>query len=118
MKLDEALLAHVRWSMQFKQAIEREETLDIATISAADRCELGNWLHGEAQTKYGSLDAYTDCVAKHDQLHRVAGQLAQEINAGDSDEATTMLHDGSPYAEASIELGAAMHKLREEVSGL
>lgn len=117
MEFGEVLHAHVRWSLQFKDAIEHEGTLDIATISAADRCELGRWLHGEAQSKYGTLDAYTDCVAKHDHLHLVAGQLAQQINAGDYAQAETLLHDGSPYAEASIELGMAISRLREEVAG-
>jgi methyl-accepting chemotaxis protein len=116
MDFSEALHAHVRWSLRFKDAIEDEETLDVETISAADRCELGNWLHGEAQAKYGTRNAYLDCVAKHTHLHRVAGKLAQLINEGDYAQAETMLHDGSAYTEASIELGTAITRLRAEVS--
>jgi len=115
MNFNEALLAHVRWSLQFKEAIEREETLDIATISASDACELGKWLLGEARAKYCSLDAYPDCVVRHAHLHKVAGQLAQQINGGQYAHAETMLHDGSPYTEASIELGIAISRLREQV---
>ena len=116
MKFHEALHAHVKWTLQFKDAIEREEALDIAAISAADRCELGMWLHGEARAKYGTLGAYSDCIAKHNHLHRVAGELAERINAGDYAQAATMLHDGSPYTEASIEMGVAISKLRDEAS--
>jgi hypothetical protein len=112
MKFGEALDAHSQWSLRFKDAIARKETLDIATISAVDRCEFGKWLRGEAQAKYGTLDAYADCVTKHTDFHRVASQLAQQVNAGNQAEATTMLQDGSPYAKASIELGTSVIKLR------
>jgi len=115
MNFDEALRAHVRWSLQFKDAIEGESKLDIATISAADRCELGQWLHGEARAKYGTLDSYSVCVARHAHLHQVAGQLAQRINEGNYALASSLLHDGSPYTEASLEMAAAMAKLRNAV---
>ena len=115
MNFDEAMHAHVRWSLQFKNAIEGEEMLDVSTISAADRCDLGEWLHGEAQAKYSTRNAYLDCLAKHTRLHRVAGRLAQMINEGDYAQAETMLHDGSAYTEASIELGTAITSLRAEV---
>jgi methyl-accepting chemotaxis protein len=116
MNFDEALRAHVRWSLQFRVAIEGENTLDIAAISAADFCELGQWLHGEAREKYGALEAYSDCVARHVHLHRVAGQLAQRINEGNYALATALLHDGSPYTEASIDMAKAIANLRTQVA--
>ena len=115
MNFDEALRAHVRWSLQFKDAIEGENKLDIATISAADRCELGQWLHGEAREKYGALEAYAECVECHALLHQVAGQLAQRINEGNYALAAALLHDGSPYTEASLDMATALAKLRKEV---
>jgi methyl-accepting chemotaxis protein len=111
MNFSEALHAHVRWTLEFKDAIANRKALDIAQICAADRCDFGQWLHGEAQANYGNLEAYADCVAKHARLHRVAAKLAQQVNAGDYAEAAIMLHDGSAYAEASIELGKAVERL-------
>jgi len=116
MNFSEALLAHVRWSLRFKDAIGLKQALDVATISAADRCEFGNWLQGEAKAKYGTLPAYAECVAKHAHLHRVAGRVARQINAGDRKQAEALLHEGSAYVEASIELGIALTKLDAELA--
>ena len=64
MDLSHAIESHINWRMKFRKAISNHESMDIATISKDNCCELGKWLHAEGKTKYGKLKSYDDCVRK------------------------------------------------------
>ena len=77
MDLNQALEKHAEWKLKFRSAINTQETMDVATISKDNCCELGKWLHSEAKTKFGSLQSYKQCVAKHALFHTEASKVAQ-----------------------------------------
>ena len=114
MNLDDAIAAHAEWKTKLRGAIRRREQLDAASISLDNKCPLGQWLHGEAKAKYGRLTSYGTCVDRHAEFHRCAGQVATNINAGNTTEAEAMLENGTPYADASSAVGVAILRLRKE----
>ena len=114
MDLDHAIEKHAEWKMRLRAAIMRHETVDLATVAADDRCELGKWLHGEGRRLFGSLGGFLPCVARHAEFHAQAGKIAQAINAGRYAEAELMLNGNSPYANASSTVGAAILRLKKE----
>ncbi len=114
MDLDSAIGKHAEWKMKFRNAITKQETMDAATISSDNCCELGKWLHGEAKMKFGRLASHADCVQKHAAFHVEAGKVASAINAKKFTEADAMLNGGTVYAQVSSSVGVAIMRLKKE----
>ena len=57
MNLDEALSKDMELKTRFLGAIAGKQQLDVAAISKADSCGLGNWLYGEGERKYKFLNS-------------------------------------------------------------
>ncbi|MGA7950334.1 MAG: CZB domain-containing protein [Thiobacillaceae bacterium] len=114
MDLSEAMKAHAEWKIRFRNAITNKNTMDVASISADNCCELGKWLHGESKLKFGGLKSYADCVARHALFHQEAGKVAETINANKFDEATAMLGPNTPFFIASNGVIVAIGALKKE----
>ncbi len=114
MDLDTAIARHTEWKVRLRAAITRRETLDDATISRDDCCELGQWLHGEAQSQLALLPSFTETVARHAAFHREAGRVAVAINARDYSTAAALLGMTSAYTGASSAVTIALGHLRKE----
>jgi len=99
---------------KFVAAIESKWQLDAPIISKADRCVLGNWLHGEADRKYKFLKSYKPCMEAHDEFHTQAAKLARQINLGEFDAARAMLENGSPFSKSLAALGLALIQLKKD----
>lgn len=115
MDLNSAVEKHTEWKTKFRVAITKQETMDAATISKDNCCELGRWLHGEGKSKYGGLASHKDCVTTHAKFHEEAGKVAAAINSKKFDQATNMLSAGTTYAAASSAVGVAIMKLKKEI---
>lgn len=116
MNLDTALAAHAEWKVKLRSAITAQSTLDAGTITRDDCCPLGKWLHGEARAKYGSLQAYRDCVSRHAAFHTEAGKIATTINQKQFAKAEAGLANGTPYHQASNAVGTAILQLRKSIA--
>jgi methyl-accepting chemotaxis protein len=114
MDFSEAIKAHAEWKILFRNAITKKDTMDVATISADNCCELGKWLHGESKLRFGQLKSHADCVAKHARFHQEAGKVAQTINARKFEEAAAMLGPNTPFFTASNGVIVAIGALRKE----
>ena len=114
MDLDQAVKKHAEWKLKFRSAISNKETMDVATISKDNCCELGKWLHGEAKPKHGHLASYAECVTKHAAFHIEAGKVASAINAKKFTEAEAMIDGGTAYHTISGTVGTAIMRLKKE----
>jgi len=114
MNLDNAVQTHALWKTKLRTAIAKHEQLDLATLSRDDRCELGQWLHGEGKSSYGRLTSHADCVHKHVIFHSEVTKVARAVNAKQFDAAESMLNAGTPYAKASSALSVSFLQLRKE----
>ena len=65
---------------QVRTAISKQETIDAATVSKDNCCELGKWLHGEAKSEFGNFASHSECVSRHAAFHVEAGKVAVAIN--------------------------------------
>lgn len=113
MNLDDAVSAHAQWKTKFRTAITKHETLDAATITKDNCCELGKWLHGEGKSLYSSKVEFTALIEKHKGFHGEAGKVAVAINAKKFPEAEAMLGGGTPFGAASTEVGVAIGRLKK-----
>jgi methyl-accepting chemotaxis protein len=116
MDLDSAIQKHGEWKAKFRAAIVKQETLDAATISKDNCCELGKWLHGEAKTKFSKLPSHGECISKHAAFHLEAGKVARLINSQKYQEAESSIGAGTSYSSASSAVGVAILKLKKEAN--
>lgn len=112
MDFDGAIRKHAEWKFKFHDALYRETSLDAASISPDNQCEVGKWLHGEAASQFGGLPAYAKCVQAHANFHREAGKVAVAINQKRKDDVGRMLTAGSPFSEASRVVSVALVELK------
>ena len=115
MNLDSALQKHSEWKTKFRTAISQKESLDAETIAKDNCCELGKWLYGESESKFGKLESHKNCITKHKMFHIEAGKVAAVINLGKYTEAEAMLNSNTPYFNATNEVGIAIVRLKKEV---
>ena len=113
MDLDQASQAHAQWKVKLRIAIAKQETLDAASIGADNCCPLGQWLHGDARSRYGKLGVYRECIDRHAAFHREAGAVATAINQKRYAQAEKMLDAGTPYAAANSAVGSAILGLKK-----
>jgi methyl-accepting chemotaxis protein len=113
--LNEAIQKHAQWKFKFRQALLTNQTMDAAAISKDNNCELGKWLHGEAQTLYGHCKAHAKCIKDHAAFHVEAGKLAVAVNAKRKDEAERMLAAGSAFSEVSKIVAVTLIELQHEI---
>ncbi|MEZ5661705.1 MAG: CZB domain-containing protein [Burkholderiaceae bacterium] len=114
MDLQKAIAAHGEWKMKFRTAIADKAKLDAAAISTDNACPLGKWLHGEAKIKFGKMGTYGKCLAEHAAFHKLAGQVATAINAGQYDKANAMIGMNTDYSKASTAVTSAIMALKRE----
>lgn len=114
MDLESAFQKHGGWVEEFCAAIFNQDTVDAATYGKDNNCELGKWLYGEGKTRYGKLNAYSILISSHAAFHKVAGEVAQAINAKNYELAELLLDKEGSYAMASHAVRIAILKLKEE----
>ncbi len=114
MNLDTALQKHIDWKQHFRNAITKQQQMDVTTIAKDNCCELGIWLHGEAKVKYSTLSNYSLVLTKHAEFHVEAGKIASAINANSYAVAQEMLTGDASFTKVSIEVGVALMHLKLE----
>lgn len=114
MDLNQAIAKHAEWKLKFRAAITKQQIMDVATISRDDCCDLGKWIHNEGKAKFSGLASHAACLAAHRTFHAEAGKVAAAINGKQYQDAEKMLGSGTPYANASSNVGAAIVTLKKE----
>ena len=80
-------------------AAKSGERVDAFVIARPLRCDMGHWLHNEAQDALGEGALYKEAVERHNEFHKAAELVAKAINSRNS-EVSRMLAPGSTFAIA------------------
>lgn len=105
---NKAIDAHRQWRVKFRQAIFENEKLDVANICRDDHCALGKWLHGAGGKKWGAKPEFKNLLEKHAHFHKVAGDVAQEINLGKVKDPEKIIGSGSIFSNVSNEVSTLL----------
>ena|ERR1035437_267291 len=116
MDLDSAISAHEQWVFKFKNAISTASTLDAATIAKDNCCEFGKWLYGEGRSMHGHRARFSDIIERHAEFHKLAGKVAEAVNAKQYKEAQDMIdYASTPFGQATQGVKAAILGLKGEI---
>jgi methyl-accepting chemotaxis protein len=110
--LDIAIQKHAQWKFKFLNALHNKEIMDAVAISRDNNCELGKWLHGDAEAQFGKEVSYAKCVTDHAVFHVEAGKIAVLVNAHKADEAERLMAAGSAYDQASRKVAVTIIELK------
>lgn len=114
MNLDEALVQDGELKQKLLAAIAGKHQIDARSVAKVDVCSLGNWLHGEAESKFPFVKSYRPCVEAHDAFHAEVEKVVRQINLGEYEQATAMLGGGTPCTKAFIAMAGAVRQLKTD----
>ncbi|NMM26717.1 MAG: HAMP domain-containing protein [Glaciimonas sp.] len=113
--LDNAIQAHAEWRTKLRAAAMHNQEVDAETIGRDDCCELGKWLHGAGNAKFGGKSTFVALINGHQEFHNEAGKVARVINQGTGAKAEQMLDSGTPFANISNEIDRLIVQFRSEI---
>jgi len=103
---------HNRICEDLEAAMAAGRAVDAAAIRAERTCAAGQWLHGEGHKRMPGSHLHLHCLEAHRDFHRIAGQVAEQINRGAVADARRAMRNGGALAGAKAELAAAFRKMR------
>jgi len=110
----EAEQAHARWKMRLVDYMHgrSRERLDASVVSCDDKCDLGQWIYGDAQ-RYVSLPEYRDLRQVHAEFHKSVGAIVEAVELSQIDEAKKLL--GADFSRTSNRTVKAIHVMQARI---
>ena len=118
--LHEALDAHANWKSRVERKLSNPQfVFGVESVAADNQCKLGKWLHGSAQKLFGHLPEYQIARAAHAEFHASAAGVLTQYEAGNVNEAYTLLRGEFQHASDASQLALvklfAAAKVQEQV---
>ena len=107
---------HRQLAVELAEAAKSGERVDAFVIARPLRCEMGHWLHNDAEDAIGQGALYKEAVERHNEFHKAAELVAKAINSRNS-EVARMLAPGSTFAIALNGLEMLNLKLARAMNG-
>ena len=110
----EAEQAHARWKMRLVDYMNgrSRERLEAAVVSCDDKCDLGQWIYGDA-LRYGSLQEYRDLRQVHAEFHKSVGAIVEAVESRQIDEAKKLL--GADFSRNSNRTVKAIYAMQARI---
>lgn len=117
MDFDDAIKAHSAWKMKLSTYLKKPNgSLKAAEIQPDNKCNLGQWIHGEGK-KWAALPEYTTLKNEHARFHKAAAQVVTKGDSGQSTSEDTAIGAKSEFASASSAVVAAIMAIRRKAQG-
>jgi methyl-accepting chemotaxis protein len=99
--IDAVIDAHRQWKVKLRDAIERQQTVDVDTLRRDDCCALGKWIYGEGKQRFSDRPRFGELIERHRHFHQVAAGVGDIINQRRYLEAEQALAPGTPFSQAT-----------------
>ncbi|WP_169929066.1 CZB domain-containing protein, partial [Macromonas bipunctata] len=113
----QARAVHQQWRITLRNAIQRRLKVDVDTLRRDDCCKLGQWLHGPAKGRWGTVPAFSALVQQHRAFHQEAGKVGDLINQQHFEQAQRTLEPGASFHQAGQQTMLLLHELQQHVQG-
>jgi hypothetical protein len=101
--IETAKFAHENWKLRLLAYLEGKSTESFSpeVICFDDRCDLGQWIHGQGKARLGQFPGFTALMGHHKMFHYAASNVVSLQNAGHPTEARHMLeHQLAEFSKA------------------
>jgi len=100
-----AIIAHVRWKVRLLTALETGAVPDRATACVDNRCDLGQWIHGDGARAHGEDGIFQRLRDRHADFHRCLGPIIDDIAGHHEEQARHRIANGEfpAHTEAVID---------------
>jgi|CZKR01.1.fsa_nt_gi hypothetical protein len=116
MDFDEAVAAHSKWKRRMRRSLAKHDgELNPAEVALDHKCVLGEWIYGEGAS-YCSLAEYAKLKYEHDRFHKVAAELIQRANSGESIDAELAPCSNSEFSTSSSAVIIAIVAMKKWLS--
>ena len=117
MNFDDAVRAHSAWKKKLRDyAAKRDGSLKQSEVEHDYRCELGQWIHGEAKARHARMPEYAALARDHAAFHKAAGKVVAQIDAGTYRSEDTALGSASPFSKCSSACVTAIMAMKAKVA--
>lgn len=91
-----AIQVHVQWKQRLLAHIRdpQAEPLDPDVVGSDRLCELGQWIHGQGEAKYGEHPGFQTLKAMHAEFHACAADVIHAVERGEQAHALKLLQVG------------------------
>lgn len=114
MDFNGAIAAHSAWKNKLRRYITHpDHSLNAATVSHADGCDLGKWMKNEG-SGYATNETFVELKKEHERFHKLASELVRRADAGQQVEADLALSSHSSYMECTTHVIHLLAKLRDQ----
>jgi hypothetical protein len=115
-EIDKAIVAHSKWKMRLKKAIDTGVSDVTPAVAMTDnQCEFGRWLYSIAATER-TAKHWNTVQNLHAQFHQVAGSCLHCALSGQRVQAKQMMDLGGPFSRATSQLTTAMIEWKQALS--
>jgi hypothetical protein len=114
MNVEEALAKEGEIRNKLLAAISGKYPLKAAAVGKVDICMLGNWLLGEAESKFPFVKSYGPCVEAHAAFHAELEKVVRQINLGEYEQARAMLANGTPCTKSFVTMVGAVRQFKKD----
>ena len=116
MNFDEAVRTHSDWKSRLRQYVSHpDRSLDVATVTSDQRCDLGKWLSDEGKL-YSSMPEFLKLKTDHARFHRAAGDVIRRADSGAKVTEEMALGAHSEFADASGAVVSAIMAMKHKVA--
>ncbi|MEK6796861.1 MAG: methyl-accepting chemotaxis protein [Spirochaetota bacterium] len=112
--LDRAIAVHRLWKTKLIAALGGAALPDRSVVSVDDRCDLGKWIHGEGEQRFGTLPEFVVLKEHHAAFHGSVGHIIDLLASGEREKAHEAIEHGY-FASTSEATVAAIGNLRKMV---
>jgi len=117
MNFDDAVSTHSKWKHQLRDRLaKRDGSLNPHEVGADHKCELGEWIYGEAAS-YSSFPEYTKLKYEHARFHTVAMDLVKKANSGELIDEEIAPCSNSEFSTSSSALVMAIVAMKKRLTG-
>lgn len=88
------IAAHRNWRQRLVAYLDgsSSETLDESVICHDNRCDLGEWIHGNGNKFYGDVPVFQRLIQDHAAFHRSAAEVVGQFKQGGEKDARRILN--------------------------
>ncbi len=87
-----------------------------AEVEPDNRCELGQWIYGEGQSRHSASPEFATLKVQHARFHSAAAVVLRRIEARTYTSEEASLGGSSPYSEASGACVSALMAMKRKAA--